>query len=33
MIKAVNICLIDWFNEIYHDRYSSLTFPQRGLYC
>lgn len=32
MIKAVNIRLIDWFNEIYRDRYSSLTFPQRGYY-
>jgi hypothetical protein len=28
----VNILLIDWFNEIYRDRYSSLRFPERGYY-
>jgi hypothetical protein len=32
IIKAVNIRLIDWFNEIYRDRYSSLTSPKRGYY-
>ena len=30
--KAVNIRLIDWFNEIYRERYSSLRFPERGYY-
>ncbi|HET7643425.1 MAG TPA: hypothetical protein VFK40_07940, partial [Nitrososphaeraceae archaeon] len=32
IIKAVNIRLIDWFNEIYQDRYSSLRSPARGYY-
>ena len=32
IIKAVNIRLIDWFNEIYRDRYYSLRFPKRGYY-
>jgi len=32
IIKAVNIRLIDWFNEIYRDKYFSLRFPERGYY-